>query len=292
MSEAAPTPPEDLPQETDVEIHKPKPVHSWREFLIELGTIVLGICIALAGEQAIEWLRWRGQVAQARQVIATEMANNMVGAVYRLRTQGCIERRLDVLSDILDGASRSGQLPPVGEIGQPPPRTWRNGAWQSLVAADTATHFPPQQLAEMASLYQLVARMEDMTLIDLQAWNDIYPMIGPGRRLDPASEAELRKALSLARATSRAYASQAITLIGRTRALGLPFSASDLQLIANAQRLSMAVPFGPALPNPIAATCGPLGPVPPRYGQADLAVVPALAGEALKSLPDFRTPAP
>jgi hypothetical protein len=57
----------------------------------------------------------RGQVAEAREVIATEMAQNLVGAVIRLRTEGCIERRLDALTDIVDAASRNGQLPPVGE---------------------------------------------------------------------------------------------------------------------------------------------------------------------------------
>jgi hypothetical protein len=57
---AEPTPsPEETPP---VEIHKPKPVHNWREFLTELGTIVLGICIALGGEQALEWNHWRNQV--------------------------------------------------------------------------------------------------------------------------------------------------------------------------------------------------------------------------------------
>jgi len=283
---AEPTP---APEEPPVEIHKPKPVHNWREFLTELGTIVLGICIALAGEQVIEELRWHNQVQEARQVIATEMAQNLAGAVLRLRTEGCIERRLDMLTDILDAASRSGTLPPVGDIGQPPPRQWRSGSWESVVAAETATHFPRQELAQLADLYQLVVRMEGLTQLDLQAWNDIYPMIGPGRRLDPASEAELRKALSLARATSRSYASQAITLTVRAQALGLPFSADDLKQIANAKQRSMVTPNSRALPNPISAICGPVGAVPPRYGQAQLAVIPGLADQALKTLPDFST---
>lgn len=38
-----------------MEIHKVRPAHSWREFFTELGTIVLGICIALSGEEIISW---------------------------------------------------------------------------------------------------------------------------------------------------------------------------------------------------------------------------------------------
>jgi len=275
-----------------VEIHKPKPVHNWREFLSEVGVIVLGICIALAGEQAIEELRWHNQVQGARQVIATEMAQNLVGAIIRLRTQGCIERRLDMLTDILDGASRGGTLPPVGDIGQPPPRQWRSGSWESVVAAETATHFPRQELAQLADLYQLVARMEGMTQFNFQAWSELYAMIGPGRRLDPASEADLRKALSLARATNRSYASQAITLVFRTQALRLPFSGSDLQLIADAKRRSLTEknPNAPSLPDSTSALCGPVGAVPARYGQSQFSLIPALSDQAVKALPDFGAP--
>jgi hypothetical protein len=54
--DADPPPP---PKEPDVEIHKPKPIHNWREFLKEVGTIVLGVCVALGAEQTVEWVHWR-----------------------------------------------------------------------------------------------------------------------------------------------------------------------------------------------------------------------------------------
>ena len=37
-----------------MEIHKPKAAHSWREFLVEIGTIVIGILIALGLEQEMQ----------------------------------------------------------------------------------------------------------------------------------------------------------------------------------------------------------------------------------------------
>jgi len=277
-----------VPEESKMEIHKPKRLHNWREFLKEVGTIVLGVCIALAAEQAVEWWHWRGEVANARAVIATEMAQNLVGAVMRLRTQGCIEHRLDALTDILDAASRSGQLPAVGEIGQPPARQWRSGAWQSLVAAETATHFPRPQLAALGSLYQLVARMEGMAQLNLQAWSELYPMIGPGRRLDPASEADLRKALSMARAVNRNYASLAITMVTRTPALGLPFSGDDLKQIEDARRQPLTELRPQA--DTTSAVCGPMGAVPPRYGQSQFTLTPALSDQTMKTLPDFGAP--
>jgi len=289
-AEIPPAAPEQTPKEPHVEIHKPKPVHNWRELLTEIGVVVIGVCIALSAEQAVEWWHWRGQVAEAREVIATEMAQNLVGAIARLRTQGCIERRLDALSDILDAASRSGTLPPVGDIGQPPPRQWRSGAWESLVAAETATHFPRQQLSDLASLYQLVERMENYSQLSLQSWSYLYAMVGPGRQLDAASGADLRKALSLARATSRTYASMGMTLILRSRTLRLSFSGEDLKHIADARTGPLAALPSAAGFGPISALCDPLGAVPPRYGQSQFPLVPAFSDQALKTLPDFGAP--
>ena len=60
-----------------MDVHKPKPVRSWRELLTEIGIIVLSVCIARAAEQAVEWVHWRSQVTDARTVIATELAGNV-----------------------------------------------------------------------------------------------------------------------------------------------------------------------------------------------------------------------
>src|SRR5712671_1668373 len=83
MSEPAASPPDELPKEPDMEIHKPTAVHSWRELLTEIGVVVIGVCIALAAEQTVEWLHWRKQVAEARDVIATELAVNLSGGIIR-----------------------------------------------------------------------------------------------------------------------------------------------------------------------------------------------------------------
>lgn len=34
--------------------HKSHPIHDWREFLKEIGIIVIGVLIALAAEQGVE----------------------------------------------------------------------------------------------------------------------------------------------------------------------------------------------------------------------------------------------
>src|SRR5213083_2377884 len=55
----------------------PTPGHSWRAFLGELGVVVLGVMIALAAQQVVDTLHWRGEVADARQAMAHEILANL-----------------------------------------------------------------------------------------------------------------------------------------------------------------------------------------------------------------------
>ena len=49
--------------------HLPKPLHGWREFVGEVGIIVLGVLIALGAEQVIDNLHSRNEVKQTRQAL-------------------------------------------------------------------------------------------------------------------------------------------------------------------------------------------------------------------------------
>jgi len=243
------------PEEPQVEIHKPKP---WRGWLKEYAVIVIGVLTALAAQQAADWLRWRDEVAQAKAVIATELVSNLTGAIDRVRTKACAERRLAELGQILDTASKTGALPPVGDIGLPPRTLLPRGAWDSVVASQTATHFPRLQLASMAANYKIIERIEQFSFPEFAAWHSLYAMVGPGRRLDPASEADLRQALSQALAYSRGASSLSMQLITRVRDQHLPVAHDDLEGTATAEKQD---------PNRF-EICQPLGAAPSSYGHA------------------------
>jgi hypothetical protein len=271
-----------------VEIHKPKPVHNWRELLTEIGVVVLGVSIALAGEQTVEWLRWRTQVAEAREIIATELAHSVEGAIIRLRVEPCMEHRFDELGQILDAASKSGSLPPVGDIGMPPRNLWMSGAWDSVVASQTATHFPRQQLADISHAYKGIEKIEQLYTWEMDDWRGLYAIVGPGRRFDPASEAELRKALSHARASSRFMTSLSGLIVSEVKSLNLSFSHDDLSDIANAAHVPlMGTNQTLDARNSTTTICSQIGPVPATYGQAPFSYLPSMVGGMVKAIPDF-----
>jgi hypothetical protein len=280
-------------EDTRMEIHKPKPVHNWRELLTEIGVVVIGVCIALAAEQAVEWVHWRNQVAEAREAIASEMAGNVIDAIARLKTEDCIEHRLDQLGQILDTASHSGSLPPVGLIGLPPLRQWNSGAWDSVVASQVASHFSRQELTHLASSYNFVQLADGFHRSEVDAWSGLSAMIGPGRRLDPASEAELRKALGLARTYNRSLEGLSYQILLSSKAQNLPYSQSELEAIAVMRDEPLTadkITTQNSTPNSL--ICGPIGAVPAQYGQSAEPSPPSRMADGMKLLPSAVTPAP
>jgi hypothetical protein len=244
-----------------MDLHKPKPIHNWRDFVKEVGIIVLGVSIALAAEQGVEWVHWHNRVAEARRVIGNELAGVMAQGIERVRGEHCIEQRLDDLAAILDEATRKGALPPVPQIGQPADRNWPDDIWQTTMASDTATHFPQDQLNQLGRVYAEVRTLRESNQNEQVAWANLSTIIGPGRRLDPASDAALRAALSQARYYSRIMAlagGQAARNIG---ALGLPYEGQSRNFLDRVLHRNLSTSL----------MCQKLaGAAPAQYGQAQL----------------------
>jgi hypothetical protein len=268
-----------------MDIHKPKPIHNWREFLKEYAIIVIGVLTALAAEQAVEWWHWKSQVAEARGLISSELARNVRQSIIRLRIEKCGERRLDELGAILDSASKSGALPPVGDIGAPPRSAWYSGAWESAVASEIAVHFPRQELAALNTIYKFIQNAGEYSIGEKTQWNALYALVGPGRRLDPASEAMLREAMSQARASNRDMALIGANIIRDVKRLNLPLSSSDLNDIARGDREPLVKSR-----NEFSFTgyvCAPIEEAPAVYGQAPGTFVAYQADERVRTLSKF-----
>jgi hypothetical protein len=237
-----------------MDIHKPKPVRSWRELLTEVGIIVLSVCIALAAEQAVEWLHERSQLKQAREMLATELTRNIGRGVERVIKEQCLETLLDRATDIVDAASRSGTLPPVADIGGAPSRPWTRSAWNSVVGSPVAARFSREQMAQLALVYEDIQELSDTNKQETNAWTDVSAMIGPGRRMDPVLDNALHAALGRARTANRNMAILGGQMARAAQRIDLPYGDEGRKVIADF--LSRR-------------SCRPLTTeVPPRYGQA------------------------
>lgn len=209
--------------------HLPKPIHGWREFFGEVGIIVLGVMIALALDSIAEDLSWQRKVSEARQVIRYEVGHNMQLYKWRVEQQPCIDRRLDRLALVLQQASESGRLPPLGRIGGPGAGTWPEGVWDSQISAETATHFPAIELASLARIYRFIEMTRDQNELDSSAWLALQTMVGPGRSVDSGTIDRLIQAVVTARRVNATYSNseRSIERILKQSRLGPEFPQID-----------------------------------------------------------------
>src|SRR3954469_20288622 len=81
-------------------IHLPKPLHGWRQFVGEVGIIVIGVLIALGAEQIVETLHWRAETRATRDALFSEISDNLSAAKFRAMQEPCVERRLNEIAII------------------------------------------------------------------------------------------------------------------------------------------------------------------------------------------------
>ena len=158
-----------------MEIHKPKAAHSWREFLIEIGTIVCGILIALGLEQTIEAVHWNEQVKRTDEAMQAELKKDF-GFAYGRRVIGaCINDRIAYLRDKLlepgpkwaaaslntidSGFYQKDVIAPVIRV---PWKPWRMEAWQTALSSGVLNHMEPERVAVYARLYDQVGLLKQI----------------------------------------------------------------------------------------------------------------------------------
>ncbi len=183
-----------------MEIHKPKPVHNFREFLSELGVVVLGIVIALSGEQLIEHLRDKHKAREAREGIREEIAMNIAVLESRSAAQRCIDRRIDDIAALLQTSEGSKYVEPTW-LGRPHIWEMLHARWQVASQSGRAPLLAADEQAEYGFVYALfadVAADEDREQI---AWARLRASEGLPN-LSATMRDELRLTLQEARLTN------------------------------------------------------------------------------------------
>ena len=139
-----------------MDISKPKSVHSFREFLSEIGIVVLGIVIALGGEQLVEHLRDSHKATEARAGIRDEIAMNIAVLSSRYSTQSCIDRRIEDIAQLLDDSDSPNYVAPSW-LGRPQIWEMLHARWQVISQAGRAPLLAPEEQAGYGFVYALFA---------------------------------------------------------------------------------------------------------------------------------------
>jgi hypothetical protein len=183
-----------------MDIHTPKPAHSFRAFLSEIGIVVLGIVIALGGEQLVEYLRDSHKAAETRQAIRDEIAMNIAVLLSRYSTQACIDRRIDDVARLLDGGDAPDYVAPSW-LGRPQIWEMLHARWQVVSQAGRAPLLAPEEQAGYGFIYALFADIGADEDREQVAWARMRALEGLPHP-SGAMKDEVRLALQEARLTN------------------------------------------------------------------------------------------
>lgn len=182
-----------------MDIHKPKPVHSLREFFAELGVIVLGVLIALAAEQTVEALHWRHEVADAREAMGHEITANLRVLEILRRQDEC---RVRILAGLDEAASGRSALDVAALRARPPISMVRASAWEVAKTGQIASHFPLDQRLRYGRLYDLTDQIAGVIGRDREAWSELVIYLSK-TELDAADRKRLAEDVARARYTDQ-----------------------------------------------------------------------------------------
>jgi len=158
-----------------MEIHKPKAAHSWREFLIEIGTIVCGILIALGLEQTIEAAHWAEKVHDAKDAIHQELLLATVFGEERLHQKDCRDAYLAGLTTAIVASEPQWRPKPRVYCGTQHDsvysggeRPWPTEGWRSIVAEGTVSHFARRYRLGAAFAFNFIEFINNRALEETQ----------------------------------------------------------------------------------------------------------------------------
>ena len=221
-----------------MDVHKPKPWHSFRELLREISTIVIGVLIALGAQQVVEAANWRREVADFRDSVRGEMSRDLWTYPYRSAQKRCINARLDELQRWLDSWRAGRPLTLTGPIGIPISAVIRTSAWDGRDPA-TLAHMARSERVEYGFLYSEFANNEVHRLDERAAWIELASFDG-AILLDHQDQMRLQGLIFRARLRDSRIDANAGRFMKRAAAIGLKLAPEpDL------------APYGPELCRPI-----------------------------------------
>lgn len=182
-----------------LDVHPPhESVHSWRDFLIHIGTITLGLFIALSLEGVVEAAHHRHLVRHARENIRQEITENRrfltddLSSLHDDRAQ--MAGNMQTFRSMLGSGDANGRQISLG---------WRwsamsSAAWETARETGALSYMPYNEVQSFAELYgqQQLVNNEAASLIRNQASARIPLLIEPeGSAVPKLTDAELGEAM-------------------------------------------------------------------------------------------------
>ena len=148
----------------------PKPLHGWRQFVGEVGIIVLGVLVALGAQQLAENVQQRSDAADARQAIRGELEVNMARLASRAAQKHCVENRMEQIQALLDKAGKNPSITTPSWVGRPQYWSMQTVRWEAISQGGRAALLPADELADYGTLYSWMGNINGVMTKEQADW--------------------------------------------------------------------------------------------------------------------------
>lgn len=171
----------------------PKPLKGWRVFAGEVGTIVLGVLLALGAQELAQSLHWRSEVKETRKALDAELARDLAAFDQRYGHRQCIADRIAELRRWADAVSSGTALRLRHEVEEPVYFSIRTAAWE-VTDGEIASRIPLKAKLNYAAFYDGLRKYDQAKNDESEAWGTLN-LYGSATHLDPADLRAIRRAI-------------------------------------------------------------------------------------------------
>jgi hypothetical protein len=228
-----------------MDVHKPRAAHSWREFLTEVGMIVVGVLIALTAEQLV--LRWETahRIHLAEMQVRVELgADDGPQAAERDALGPCVAGSLERIRTAAEsGASRADVLAATGAYDLPHP-TWDDNAYRGALASGLAAQMNHATYESWARAYAVIPSLDREDERETHDAADLRAISRTGGPITPEERTQILRAVATLAVDNQQIIGRARWLLDGMARAGVkldPTRAADI--------------VGDALIRPMAAAC-------------------------------------
>ena len=164
-----------------MDIHKPHAAKTWREFFIEIGTVVAGILIALALEQGLEAPHEHKIKNEAREAVREEAGQNLNWMNYRERREPCVRQRLAEVGNLLDRAGRQEPFAVARHVHMPAISKITNHVWDANAQSGRASLFGVKEQSDCGNFYYTTDDFSSAQGKETTAWARLSALKGRAR---------------------------------------------------------------------------------------------------------------
>src|SRR4051794_8508507 len=156
-----------------MDIHKPKPWHSFREFLKEYLIIVIGVLTALGAEAVVEKIHEARLSDEARAAVRDEINLNLANMKRREELEPCIDRRLTELGDWIARAEAGQAVDPPLNIGVPGHPIVYTGRWEAATAGGRTSLLSLEEQRGFARIYEELKDHQATKPVEREVWGQL-----------------------------------------------------------------------------------------------------------------------